>query len=248
MRSTESITAAPASRLRWDRQFAMFARVVLAGRAGQPEDAARSMAEAIRLAAIYPTARNIGLRLVAEAAIADGWGTPKDWLRTAEEYFHEAEIPAVASACRTLLRQSGTPVAQRRRGTEEIPARLRAAKVTVREIRDAAPARGQAQQPRDRSSAPRVTANGGKARGEPAGENWAGRTGSRWPSSRRHSCPSRLARLVRRRSSVAVGPRGHEAGYPQQPVSLLLVALAAMMMGSRRTIPKKLALPAGLAG
>jgi hypothetical protein len=111
----------------------MFAHAVLAGRAGQPDDAERSMAEAIRLADLYPTARNTGLRLVAEAAIADGWGQPGDWLRTAEEYFHEAEIPAVASACRTLLRHSGIPVAQRRRGAQDIPARLRAANVTVRE-------------------------------------------------------------------------------------------------------------------
>jgi DNA-binding CsgD family transcriptional regulator len=129
----ESITAIPASQLRWDRQFAMFARAILAGRVGQPDGAERSMAEAIRLADLYPTARNIGLRLVAEAAIADGWGAPADWLRTAEEYFHEAEIPAVASACRTLLRQSGMPVAQHRRGAHDIPARLRAAGVTVRE-------------------------------------------------------------------------------------------------------------------
>jgi DNA-binding CsgD family transcriptional regulator len=129
----ESVTAAPASRLRWDQQFALFARAVLAGRAGQPAEAERSLAEALRLAALYPTARNLGLRLVAEAAIADGWGTPADWLRTAEEYFHAAQIPAVASVCRSLLRQSGTPVAQRRRGVQDIPARLRAANVTVRE-------------------------------------------------------------------------------------------------------------------
>jgi DNA-binding CsgD family transcriptional regulator/tetratricopeptide (TPR) repeat protein len=129
----ESITANPASRLRWDRQFAVFAGAVLAGRAGQQEDAARSMATALRVAAPYPTARHIGLRLVAEAAIADGWGTPTAWLTTAEEYFHDQEIPAVAGACRTLLRHTGTLVTQRRRGFEEIPARLRACKVTVRE-------------------------------------------------------------------------------------------------------------------
>jgi DNA-binding CsgD family transcriptional regulator len=129
----ESIASTPASQLRWDRQFAMFARAILAGRAGRTEEAAGSVVVAIQLAAPYPAARHIGLRLVAEAAIADGWGTPADWLRTAEEYFHEQEIPAVASACRTLLRHTGTSVSQRRRGTEDIPARLRAVKVTVRE-------------------------------------------------------------------------------------------------------------------
>jgi DNA-binding CsgD family transcriptional regulator len=111
----------------------MFAHAVLSGRAGRPDDAARSVAEALRLADIYPTAGNIGLRLVAEAAIADGWGSPADWLRTAEEHFHAAGIPAVASACRTLLRRSGASVVQRRRGIEDIPAPLRAIGVTVRE-------------------------------------------------------------------------------------------------------------------
>lgn len=129
----DSTIASPASRLRWDRQFAMFAQAILAGRTGQTGDADRSVAAAIQLAAPYPTARHIGLRLVAEAAIADGWGTPADWLRTAEEYFHDHEVPAVASACRTLLRQTGAPVAQRRRGMEDIPARLRSVNITVRE-------------------------------------------------------------------------------------------------------------------
>jgi DNA-binding CsgD family transcriptional regulator len=129
----ESITAERASRLRWDRQFAMFAHAILAGRAGRAEDAAHSVAEAVQLATPYPTARNIGLRLVSEAAIADGWGTPADWLRTAEQYFHDNEIPAVASACRTLLRRTGTPVLQRRQGTTGIPIKLRAISVTVRE-------------------------------------------------------------------------------------------------------------------
>ena len=129
----DSITTTLASRLRWDRQFALFARAVLAGRVGQTEPAQRCVAAAIELAAPYPSARHIGLRLVAEAAIADGWGTPTEWLGAAEEYFHSHDVPAVASACRSLLRHTGALVAQRRRGTEDIPLRLRALKVTVRE-------------------------------------------------------------------------------------------------------------------
>jgi DNA-binding CsgD family transcriptional regulator len=129
----ESVTANPASQLRWDRQFAMFAHAILAGRAGSPEEAERSLASAVQLASPYPAARHVGLRLVAEAAIADGWGAPAEWLLAAEEYFHDHEIPAVASTCRTLLRHTGSRVAQRRQGTDEIPARLRALRVTVRE-------------------------------------------------------------------------------------------------------------------
>ncbi|MGH3265505.1 MAG: ATP-binding protein [Trebonia sp.] len=129
----ESITAEPASQLRWNRQLALFAHAVIAGRAGRSEAAERSMAEALQLGTLYPTARNLGLRLVAEAAITDGWGKPSEWLRTAEEYFHQAEVPAVAGACRAMLRQIGIHVAQRRRGAPVIPDRLRAANVTTRE-------------------------------------------------------------------------------------------------------------------
>jgi DNA-binding CsgD family transcriptional regulator len=129
----DSITATPASSLRWDRQFAAFADAVLAGRAGKAAEAASRVGEAIHLAAPYPTARHIGLRLVSEAAITDGWGTPTAWLRDAEEYFHDCEILAVASTCRTLLRRSGVPLSQRREGVKAIPPSLRAVHVTVRE-------------------------------------------------------------------------------------------------------------------
>ncbi|HEX4833573.1 MAG TPA: AAA family ATPase [Trebonia sp.] len=129
----EQVTAAPVSRLRWDRQFALFAGAVLAGRAGQGPSAARAVAEAAAAGAPFPTSRHLGLRLVSEAAAADGWGTPVQWLREAEEYFHDREVPAVASACRGLLRRTGASVAQRRTGAGEIPPALRAAGVTVRE-------------------------------------------------------------------------------------------------------------------
>jgi len=65
--------------------------------------------------------------------LADGWGQPAEWLRQAENYFHSADVPAVASACRAMLRSTGEKVAQHRDGTAEIPQRLRSAGVTVRE-------------------------------------------------------------------------------------------------------------------
>jgi hypothetical protein len=127
------VSAFPAGQPRWDRQFAFFARAVLAGRAGQAANAIEAVAEAVRVADPYPTARHLGLRLVSEAAIADGWGTPVEWLRTAEDYFHTCGVPAVASACRALLRSAGAPVPQHRRGAQDIPQGLRAVNVTVRE-------------------------------------------------------------------------------------------------------------------
>ncbi len=128
-----AITAAPLSKLRWDRQFCLLADGVLAGREGQAAKAAEAVAEATRVGAPYPTGRHLGLRLVSEAAIADGWGTPIEWLRTAEDYFYRCQVPAVTSACRALLRRAGAPVYQHRQGTQHLPAALRATGVTVRE-------------------------------------------------------------------------------------------------------------------
>jgi DNA-binding CsgD family transcriptional regulator len=129
----ESITSAPASRLRWDRMFALLARAVLAGRDGRVAEANASAAEALQAGKPYPMGRNLALRLAGEAALTDGWGTPVEWLRDAEDYFHAAGVTSVASACRALLRSSGERVTQRRDGITDIPQRLRSAGVTVRE-------------------------------------------------------------------------------------------------------------------
>jgi DNA-binding CsgD family transcriptional regulator len=129
----DAVTADPASRLRWDRQFALFARAVLAGRAGRAAAATEDVAAALRVGAPYAMGVHLGLRLVGEAAMADGWGNHTEWLRAAEDYFHSADVPAVASACRALLRSSGQRVAPRRTGAAEIPQSLRVAGVTVRE-------------------------------------------------------------------------------------------------------------------
>nr|MDT0660462.1 AAA family ATPase [Micromonospora sp. DSM 115978] len=128
-----SAMAAPAGRLRWNHQFGLLADAVLAGRDGDRPAAESAVEEALRVARPYAMSRHLGLRLVGEAALADGWGDPVRWLRAAEEYFHGADVPAVASACRALLRRAGVPVTQRRDGAEEIPAALRSAGVTVRE-------------------------------------------------------------------------------------------------------------------
>ena len=55
------------------------------------------------------------------------------WLRRAEDYFHTADVPAVAIACRGLMRHFGAPVQQRRTGTDRVPGDLRELGVTVRE-------------------------------------------------------------------------------------------------------------------
>jgi DNA-binding CsgD family transcriptional regulator/tetratricopeptide (TPR) repeat protein len=118
---------------RWNRQFVMLSRAVLEGRAGRGTEAAAAVARFEELAGPYPLARHLGLRLIGERAHADGWGRPRDWLSAAETYFHQSGAVRVAAACRTLLREMGVPVPQRRRGSDRIPAGLRRLGVTVRE-------------------------------------------------------------------------------------------------------------------
>ncbi|MFG1678315.1 AAA family ATPase [Micromonospora sp. NPDC049282] len=126
-------TGLPGGELRWNRQFALLTRAVLAGRAGRAEEARAAFDEAIEAAAPYAMARHLCLRLAGEAALDDGWGDPVPWLRAAEEYFHRGNVVPVASACRALLRRAGAPVQQRRTGVDDVPKELRDAGVTVRE-------------------------------------------------------------------------------------------------------------------
>ncbi|MFJ2776935.1 AAA family ATPase [Kitasatospora sp. NPDC087315] len=131
-RHDEAAATAP-GRMRWNRQFVLFADAVLLGREGRPQEAAAAVAEALRAAEPYPTTLHLGLRLVADAAHADGWGEPVAWLRRAEHHFHQHDVAAVANACRAALRRLGAPVHQHRTGTSRIPEDLRALGVTVRE-------------------------------------------------------------------------------------------------------------------
>ncbi|RSM80396.1 LuxR family transcriptional regulator [Kibdelosporangium aridum] len=129
----DAVVATVQSTMRWNRQFVMLAKAVLLGREGRDEEATAAAALAQEDGEIYAMAGHLGLRLAAEAAIADGWGEPVAWLRRAEDYFHQLSVLPVASACRALLRHAGAPVRQRRTGMDQIPDYLRAIGVTVRE-------------------------------------------------------------------------------------------------------------------
>jgi DNA-binding CsgD family transcriptional regulator len=78
--------------------------------------------------------RPLALRLIAEAALTDGWGQPVPWLREALSFFEENQYLAVATACRTLLARAGVPLPRRGRGTSSVPHPLRARGVTSREV------------------------------------------------------------------------------------------------------------------
>ncbi|MEV6410879.1 AAA family ATPase [Kribbella sp. NPDC051718] len=129
----EAVSATAGSKMRWNRQFVQLAHAVLLGRSERTAEAAEAVAAALESSEIYPMARHLGLRLIAEPAAADGWGEPVVWLRQAEDYFHNAEVPAVASACRSMLRQLGATVSQRRTGSDQVPAHLRQLGITTRE-------------------------------------------------------------------------------------------------------------------
>jgi DNA-binding CsgD family transcriptional regulator/tetratricopeptide (TPR) repeat protein len=129
----DTMAADPAASLPWNRHFERLAVAVHEGRAGRAAGARAAWEQAQHAGEPFAMARALGRRLVAEAALADGWGDPVPWLREAEAYFHDAAVPAVASACRTLLRQAGATISQRRTGTDNVPAGLRRQGVTARE-------------------------------------------------------------------------------------------------------------------
>ncbi|MER5629833.1 helix-turn-helix transcriptional regulator [Streptomyces nitrosporeus] len=129
----EAVAASPGAALAWNRQFLELALAVLLGRAGDGPGAARRMSAFDVRSTAFPVARHLGLRLVADAALADGWGEPVVWLRTAEEYFHGVGVQPVAAACRATLRQAGVSVTQHRDGRDRIPSPLRTSGVTPRE-------------------------------------------------------------------------------------------------------------------
>ena len=110
---------------RWNNLFILLAGAVI------DADAA-PMERFFQVSQPYPTARHLGLRLVAPHALEHGWGDPNAWLRAAEAYFHTTVSP-IARACRELLRQAGTPVPQHRRGRATLPPPALAHGISVRE-------------------------------------------------------------------------------------------------------------------
>jgi DNA-binding CsgD family transcriptional regulator len=128
-----AVGADPAAGLRWNRQFERLALAVREGRAGRQREAVRAFEEAQEAAEPFAMARHLGLRLVAEAALEDGWGDPVTWLRTAEEHFHTAGVAPVAGACRRLIRRAGARIPQRRADSAAVPAELRGLGLTARE-------------------------------------------------------------------------------------------------------------------
>jgi DNA-binding CsgD family transcriptional regulator len=110
-----------------------YGQAIRCGRAGRTQDAAVAMD---RADALMPPGwrRHHAHRIVAEAAVADGWGDPVALTRDALAFFDAAGFARIADACRKLLRTAGVPVRRAGRGASTVPPPLVALGVTSREM------------------------------------------------------------------------------------------------------------------
>jgi DNA-binding CsgD family transcriptional regulator len=130
----DELEAGPGGRRAVNRGALLYAEAVAAGRAGQSERAVALRAAGDRLLARQHYWRLLLRLLVHEAALADGWGDPVGQLRH-DLPGHDRYGPTpLARTCRDLLRRAGAPVPRRGRGDSQVPAALRAAGVTSREM------------------------------------------------------------------------------------------------------------------
>jgi len=114
------------------RGYVHLTDAVLLGRAGQTARAEEAFSSGDELLAAIPWHRQFGRRLVADAAIADGWGDPTAWMLEALPVFEDHGHDEIAAACRSLLRRAGAPVPRRGKALS-IPSDLRSLGVTARE-------------------------------------------------------------------------------------------------------------------
>ena len=118
---------------RANRGAVRYADAVVAGRSGDGKGAEAALADGDALLAPVPWWRRFLRLLVLESAIADGWGDPVPQLRIDLAAFEGAGEDLLARRCRDLLRAAGAP-SRRGRGGATVPAGLRAAGVTSREV------------------------------------------------------------------------------------------------------------------
>ena len=118
-----------------NQAYVRYAEALLAGRDGRATDAERAMQAGDELLRVsYLWNLHLGRRLVADEALAGGWGEPAVWLLEAATYFDQHGQQRVASACRSLLRKAGVPTARSRRLHLTVPPAFRVRGVTAREM------------------------------------------------------------------------------------------------------------------
>lgn len=116
-----------------NRGFLGYADAIALGRAGRSVEATSAVTQADVDLAGLDWSRRLGRRLVAEAALADGWGDPTAWLWDAYSYFEKRGLVKLTSACRTLLVRTGVPMTLTSRHHSEVPSDLRRWGITRRE-------------------------------------------------------------------------------------------------------------------
>jgi DNA-binding CsgD family transcriptional regulator/tetratricopeptide (TPR) repeat protein len=111
-----------------------YAKAIVLGRAGDGAGAAREVAEGDAAATPVTWFQHHARRLVAEAAIADGWGEPVLWLRASLEAFEASGHDGLAASCRRLLAKAGAPVPRKAAAHDGVPEDLQAKGITAREL------------------------------------------------------------------------------------------------------------------
>jgi DNA-binding CsgD family transcriptional regulator len=119
----------------WNRACLAYAEAVLEGKRGRREHAAELADAGGKLfAKCAPWWNHLMRRLIAPAALEDGWGEPVAWLRDAIPDFDAHGHDRLASACRGILRRAGQRVPRSGRGNADVPGQLRKLGVTSREM------------------------------------------------------------------------------------------------------------------
>ncbi len=121
--------------LGWIQGLLVYAEAVLEGRDGHQARATALADEGQgQLAPFAPWWNHLVRRLVAPAALEDGWGQPVTWLREATGEFEATGHVKLASACRGILRKAGERVPRSGRGDAQVPPQMRRLGVTSREM------------------------------------------------------------------------------------------------------------------
>ena len=129
----ETVSAGLVKAARWPQLWFAAARAVAAGAVGDGGAAATAVRAALAAGDRYPVFCALAMRLMAEAAIRDGWGAPATLLHTADSTFTRLRLGRASAACRALLKSAGHAAPRRRAADAGLPAALVAAGVTARE-------------------------------------------------------------------------------------------------------------------
>ena len=134
--SREEVRSSGTTGLRFVRASLAYADAVAAGRTGDHAAALRLFNAAEATLAAWAEAgwyRHHSRRMVATAALVDGWGAPEQWLQEALTWFEAHDHDRAASACRSVLRRAGVRVPRHDQRRAGVAGPLRALGITGRE-------------------------------------------------------------------------------------------------------------------